>query len=90
MEANDAVPAGAQLFITYGRQTNDRLLQFYGFSEADNPYDTYVVCDLKAAVEVTTFRERISQTFRKYVVLLYSDVDVLLHQKLNTSSYHAS
>lgn len=53
VEANDAVKAGAQLYITYGRQGNDRLLQFYGFSEADNPNDTYVIRDMKTAVEVT-------------------------------------
>ena len=38
--------ANSQAFITYGRQGNDRLLQFYGFVEADNPADTYVVCNL--------------------------------------------
>jgi hypothetical protein len=42
-----------QAFITYGRQGNDRLLQFYGFVEADNPADTYVVCNLDSAIEVT-------------------------------------
>jgi hypothetical protein len=38
--------ANPQAFITYSRQGNDRLLQFYGFVEADNPADTYVVCNL--------------------------------------------
>lgn len=52
VEANDGVPAGAQLYITYGRQGNDRLLQFYGFSEENNPHDTYVVHDMQGAVEV--------------------------------------
>jgi hypothetical protein len=33
--------AGAQVFISYGRQSNDRLLQYYGFVENDNPYDVY-------------------------------------------------
>lgn len=46
--------ANAQAYITYGRQGNDRLLQFYGFVEADNPADTYVVSNLEAAIEVTT------------------------------------
>jgi len=33
--------AGAQVFISYGKQSNDRLLQFYGFAEQQNPYDSY-------------------------------------------------
>lgn len=41
-----------QAFITYGRQGNDRLLQFYGFVETNNPADTYVIRGLDAAVEV--------------------------------------
>ena len=47
------VLANPQAFITYGRQGNDRLLQFYGFVEAGNPADTYVVCKLDSAIEVT-------------------------------------
>ena len=33
--------AGKQVFISYGRQSNDRLLQFYGFCDSDNPFDVY-------------------------------------------------
>ena len=32
---------GEQVYINYGKQTNDRLLQFYGFIDEDNPYDAY-------------------------------------------------
>ena len=32
---------GEQVFISYGKQSNDRLLQFYGFVEADNPFDSF-------------------------------------------------
>ena len=32
---------GEQVFISYGPQGNDSLLQFYGFVEAGNPHDTY-------------------------------------------------
>jgi hypothetical protein len=32
---------GDQVFISYGRPSNDRLLQFYGFVETNNPYDLY-------------------------------------------------
>jgi hypothetical protein len=56
-----------QAFITYGRQGNDRLLQFYGFVEADNPADTYIVCNLDSAIEVTaahlTCRDGIGQSW---------------------------
>lgn len=32
---------GEQVFISYGKQSNDRLLQYYGFVDQDNPYDAY-------------------------------------------------
>lgn len=32
---------GDQVFISYGKQSNDRFLQYYGFVEADNPSDVY-------------------------------------------------
>ena len=32
---------GEQVFISYGKPSNDRLLQFYGFVEAGNPNDLY-------------------------------------------------
>lgn len=32
---------GEQIFISYGKQSNDRLLQFYGFVEENNPFDVY-------------------------------------------------
>ena len=30
-----------QIFISYGKQSNDRLLQYYGFTDQKNPYDLY-------------------------------------------------
>lgn len=38
------------MFISYGPQSNDSLLQYYGFVEPDIPHDTYIVPDLAAAV----------------------------------------
>lgn len=35
-----------QVFISYGTQNNDSLLQMYGFVEQDNPYDVYVMTSL--------------------------------------------
>jgi len=37
----EAHSKGQQVFISYGKQSNDRLLQFYGFCDADNPFDVY-------------------------------------------------
>ena len=34
--------AGEQLLISYGSRSNDQLLQYYGFVEANNPNDAYV------------------------------------------------
>ncbi|KAK9836316.1 hypothetical protein WJX81_004671 [Elliptochloris bilobata] len=39
---------GEQVLISYGPQSNDSLLQFYGFVEAGNPHDAYRVPDLAA------------------------------------------
>ena len=36
-----ATNANQQVFISYGKQSNDRLLQYYGFVEADCPFDIY-------------------------------------------------
>lgn len=32
---------GSQVFLSYGRQSNDRLLQYYGFVDAGNCHDVY-------------------------------------------------
>lgn len=37
---------GEQAYISYGLKSNDELLQFYGFVEADCPADTYVLVRL--------------------------------------------
>lgn len=39
--ANTDYSEGEQIYISYGKQSNDRLLQYYGFVEARNPYDVY-------------------------------------------------
>lgn len=43
---------GEEVFISYGQQSNDRLLQFYGFVEASNPADVYVIRDAQPRLEV--------------------------------------
>ena len=42
---------GQQVFITYGQQSNDKLLQYYGFVEPKAPADDFKVHDFLAAVE---------------------------------------
>lgn len=37
---------GQQVFVSYGRQSNDSLMQFYGFAEQDNPDDVYVMTNM--------------------------------------------
>ena len=44
---NSAIPAGNQVFISYGPRSNDQLLQYYGFVERDNPHDVYVMPPLR-------------------------------------------
>ena len=40
-KGNNAFEKGEQVFISYGPQTNDSLLQYYGFVEQANPNDVY-------------------------------------------------
>jgi len=42
---------GDQVFVSYGAQANDSLMQYYGFAEANNPYDVYVTSNLLKWVE---------------------------------------
>eukprot|EP00878_Enallax_costatus_P018231 GHUV01019184.1.p2 GENE.GHUV01019184.1~~GHUV01019184.1.p2 ORF type:complete len:305 (+),score=80.07 GHUV01019184.1:1189-2103(+) len=44
--AGTVYSAGQQVFISYGAQNNDSLMQMYGFAEPDNPYDVYVMTSL--------------------------------------------
>lgn len=44
--------AGEQVFISYGRRSNDELLQRYGFVESDNPNDIYRITGLLNKVAV--------------------------------------
>ena len=37
----DSYGKGDQVYINYGKQSNDRLFQYYGFIEENNPYDSY-------------------------------------------------
>lgn len=37
---------GQQVFVSYGTQSNDSLMQYYGFSEAGNHADSYVMSSL--------------------------------------------
>lgn len=36
-----SICSNLQIFISYGKQSNDRLLQYYGFTDQKNPYDLY-------------------------------------------------
>ncbi|CAM9881454.1 unnamed protein product, partial [Ectocarpus sp. 12 AP-2014] len=43
VSVNRGYREGEQAYISYGLKSNDELLQFYGFVEADCPADTYVL-----------------------------------------------
>jgi hypothetical protein len=55
------VPAGEQVYISYGSRSNDQLMQYYGFVEKDNPNDVYIMHPLRAwdiaALEKATGRQ---------------------------------
>lgn len=41
------VSADSQVYISYGARSNDQLLQYYGFVEANNPHDVYIMPPLR-------------------------------------------
>ncbi|KAI8104918.1 hypothetical protein M9435_000092 [Picochlorum sp. BPE23] len=43
---------GQQIFISYGKKTNEQLMQYYGFILKDNPHDVYTVVATVNGVEV--------------------------------------
>ncbi len=51
---------GEQVFISYGKQSNDSLLQYYGFVEPGIPHDTYTIPDLRAAALALSDTSKIS------------------------------
>ena len=46
-----SVTQGEQVFITYGQQSNDKLLQYYGFVEPKNPADVFMVTNMLHALQ---------------------------------------
>lgn len=47
LASTTGVAAGSDVSISYGDRSNDQLLQFYGFVEADNPNDVYIMPPLR-------------------------------------------
>lgn len=43
LTAIQAIPSGKEVYISYGERSNDQLLQYYGFVEANNPNDIYIM-----------------------------------------------
>ena len=43
IKPNTVLKPNEQVFISYGTRSNDQLLQYYGFVEANNPHDVYVM-----------------------------------------------
>ncbi len=51
---------GQEVCISYGQQSNDRLLQYYGFVEQRNPADTYVMTSMPERLQVRSRCHRAS------------------------------
>jgi Rubisco LSMT substrate-binding len=45
---SDEEEAKNELFISYGDRSNDQLLQYYGFVEANNPHEVYLLPPIRA------------------------------------------
>lgn len=68
MVARHDIAAGAEIFNTYGKVDNTRLLHQYGFTEQDNPHDVAMVpCSivLKAATKLfQTTKQQLKERWR--------------------------
>jgi hypothetical protein len=53
--------AGSEVLISYGKRSNDHLLQYYGFVEKDNPHDVYIIQDFFNKV-IDTHRVTVQHT----------------------------
>ena len=71
-----------ELFISYGRKTNDELLQFFGFVESDNPVDTFIFDNVvqKLQNKFTFDSERIAKLKSKD---LFNKVNEITFQRQN-------
>lgn len=47
LSMTQAVSTDEEIYISYGRRSNDQFLQYYGFSETDNPNDVYIMPPLR-------------------------------------------
>ena len=64
-----AAEQGQQVYISYGAQSNDRLLQFYGCVEADNPADVYVLTNFQQQLQVALRDHSICCLMQKLIAL---------------------
>ena len=58
LSARGSIAAGSEVLISYGNRDNDDLLQYFGFVEADNPWDLYKALLPGGAALIVTKRER--------------------------------
>lgn len=75
--AGENYQVGNQVFISYGRQSNDAFLQYYGFVEDDNPAETYSFrSDIEKAMSVPqgTLVARMPSVFDKATIQKVSKV----------------
>jgi hypothetical protein len=47
LASSKEIPAGKEVTISYGKRSNDQLLQYYGFVEQDNSNDVYILPALR-------------------------------------------
>eukprot|EP00775_Hariotina_reticulata_P001404 gene1404-1747_t len=81
---------GQQVFISYGAQTNDSLMQMYGFAEVDNPYDVYIMTSLLKWLEQLqpVSQARLDQLNREGLLHALQEV-VITRQGFSTETLQA-
>jgi len=56
---------GDALFINYGRRSNDQLLMYYGFIEADNPYEEHLLAESGVGELIEEYSNLLPRNFSK-------------------------
>lgn len=51
MHVHAVIECNVQVFISYGDKSNDNLMLGHGFSEDDNPHDTFSIASLPRCLE---------------------------------------
>eukprot|EP01041_Mallomonas_annulata_P010430 gene10430-21761_t len=72
------IKEGDQLTISYGERSNDYLLQYFGFVEENNAFDTYIISSPLKKLQELLLNEAITSTSSSSSKSILSNIESLL------------